>query len=132
MLHRMLWHIEADAILAGAAAGHVTCAVTANSLTNVFYVGRRSIGTTQARNDLRVFLGAFEVLPIEKQTLLAADAMSGTDFEDNIEIAAAVIAGLDAIVTRNPSDFQHSSISVWQPGELASRIAAVNEENDES
>jgi hypothetical protein len=62
------------------------------------------------------------ILPIDKQTLLDADALPGSDFEDNIVIRAAVTASLDAIVTRNVSDFAHSSIPVWTPAELLNRL----------
>jgi hypothetical protein len=41
---------------------------------------------------------AFDILPIDKQTLFDADALPGIDFEDNILIAAAVAASLDAII----------------------------------
>ena len=54
--------------------------------------------------------------------LLDADAMPGTDFEDNILIAAAGSASLDAMVTRNPADFSHSPIPVWEPAELLNRL----------
>jgi hypothetical protein len=53
--------------------------------------------------------------------LLAADAQLGTDFEDNILIA--VMASLDAIVTRNPADFAHSPIPIWEPAELLKRLS---------
>ena len=72
---------------------------------------------------MRNYLLAFDILPIDKQTLLDADASPGSDFEDNIQIAAAVTASLDAIVTRNPSDFSHSPIPVWDPAELLRRLA---------
>jgi hypothetical protein len=55
---------------------------------------------------------------VERQTLLAADALPGNDFEDNIPIAAAIAASVDAIVTRNVADFSHSSIPVIEPAEL--------------
>jgi hypothetical protein len=56
--------------------------------------------------------------------LLDADAMLGSDFEDNILIAAAVTSRLDAIVTRNPSDFSHSPIPVLEPAELLRRLTS--------
>jgi hypothetical protein len=65
------------------------------------------------------------ILPVDKQTLLDADALPGTDFEDNILIAAAVTASVDAIVTRNVADFAHSHIPVWEPAELLKRLAAA-------
>jgi len=63
---------------------------------------------------------------IDKQTLLDADRLAGNDFEDNIMIAAAVAASLDAIVTRNVADFAHSPIPVWEPAELLKRLAAAS------
>lgn len=122
MLQRPPWHGDADAILKAASQGLVTCAATANSLTNVFYIGRRTVGTAHTRTGIRLYLQAFEILPIDKQTLLDADTLAGNDFEDNVEIAAAVIAQVDAIVTRNASDFSHSPIPVWSPAELLRRL----------
>jgi predicted nucleic acid-binding protein len=74
---------------------------------------------------VRRYLVAFDILPVDKQTLLDADALAGNDFEDNILIAAAVTASLDAIVTRNKADFSHSPITVWEPTELLKRLAAT-------
>src|SRR5438552_3467352 len=99
MLQRPPWHLEADAILQAAAQGRVTCATTTLSLATLFYVGRRTVGTAKARGAVRSYLAAFDILPIDKQTLLDADSSPGKDFEDNILIAAAISASLDAIVT---------------------------------
>jgi predicted nucleic acid-binding protein len=125
MLQRLPWHKEADAILHAAALGQVTCVTTTLSLATIFYVGRQVVGTVTARTAVRTYLVAFDILPIDKQTLLDADALPGNDFEDNILIATAVTASLDAIVTRNKSDFSHSPIPVWEPAELLTRLAAV-------
>ena len=74
---------------------------------------------------MRSYLASFEILPVEKQTLADADALPGSDFEDNILIATAVAASLDAIVTRNVTDFSHSPIPVWTPAELLKRLSAA-------
>jgi predicted nucleic acid-binding protein len=123
MLQRQPWHREADAVLAAAAMGQVTCAAATLSLATSFYVGRKVVGTAAARAAVRTFLAAFVIVPIDKQTLLHADALAGNDFEDNILIAAAVMASLDAIVTRNLSDFTHSAMPVWEPVQLLQRLA---------
>lgn len=52
------------------------------------------------------------------------DALPGNDFEDNILIAAAVTASLDAIITRNIADFAHSPIPAWELAELLQQLAA--------
>ena len=51
-----------------------------------------------------------------------ADALPGTDFEDNIQIAVATAAALDAIVTRNVEDFDHSPSPVWTPAEFLQHL----------
>jgi predicted nucleic acid-binding protein len=126
MLQRPPWHQEADAILQAASLGQVTCATTGLSLATIFYIGRRIVGTAAARAAVRKYLAAFVILPIDKQTLLDADALPGNDLEDNILIAVAVTASLDAIVTRNVADFSHSPLPVWEPAELLKRLAGVS------
>lgn len=123
MLQRAPWHQDADAVLKADFDGRIFCAVATLSLATAFYVSRKAIGEAAARGAVRNYLAAFEILPIDKQTLLDADAMPGADFEDNILIAAAVAASLDAIVTRNPADFSHSPIPVWEPAELLKRLS---------
>jgi len=124
VLQRPPWHKEADAILQIAASGQVTCAAASLSLATVFYVSRKVVGTATARAAVRKCLGALAILPIDKQTLLDADALTGKDFEDNILIAAAATAAVDAIVTRNVADFANAPIAVWEPAELLKRLQA--------
>jgi predicted nucleic acid-binding protein len=124
MLQRSPWNQEADAILQADALGQVECAVTTLSLANVFYISRKTIGTPAARIAVRTYLAALDIFPIDKQALLDADTMPGADFEDNILIAAAIAASVDAIVTRNPTDFVHSPILVLQPVDLLNRLAS--------
>ncbi len=122
MLQRPPWHVEANAILQAAGQGQVICAATPLSLATVFYLGRRVVGTAQACADVRNYLRGFDILPIDKQTLHDADALPGSDFEDNIQIAVAVAAAVDAIVTRNVGDFSHASVPAWTPAELLQRL----------
>jgi predicted nucleic acid-binding protein len=130
MLQRTPWHVQADAILREGSKGHVTCATTSLSLATIFYVGRKVVGTAAARSVVRQYLSAFVILPVDKQALLDADAFAGVDFEDNILIAAAVTASLDAIITRDATDFAHSPIPAWDPTELLGRLQGGGSSND--
>ena len=123
LLQRAPWHVEADAILQAVAQGRLTCAATTLSIANLFYVGRRIVGGVQARSDVRKCLNAFEILPVDRQTLTDAEALVGSDFEDNIQIAAAVLQGVDAIVTRDPSGFSQSPLPVLSPAELLQQLS---------
>jgi hypothetical protein len=84
------------------------------------------VGTAAARAAARKYLVAFEILPVDKQTLLDADPLPGNDFEDHLLIAAAVGASLDAIVTRNLGDLAHSPLPVWDPAELLKRLPGAS------
>jgi hypothetical protein len=61
---------------------------------------------------------AFVILPVSGETPITARAMSGRDFEDNVQISCAMAGAVGAIVTRDPSDFAHSPVRVMSPAEL--------------
>ena len=43
-----------------------------------------------------------------------------TDFEDAVLEQAGRFAGADAIITRDPRDFRHASLKIFDPDELLS------------
>ena len=124
LLRRPPWHAEAATIVDASEQGRLVCAVVSLSIANLFYIGRRIVGLPQARRDVRICLQTFEVLPVDRGTLEAADVLPGSDFEDNIQIAAAVAAAVDAIVTRDPAGFSASPVTVLTPAQLLALLAA--------
>lgn len=125
LLQRAPWRCDAEAILQADADGRLTCAATTHSLATVFYLSRKTIGTAGARTAVRQFLAALEILGVDEQTSRDADAMPGSDFEDNILIAAAVTHSFDAIVTRSSADFTHSPVPAYESAELLRRLHAA-------
>ena len=97
--------------------------LVATSLTNLFYVSRRITGTDKARAGVRMCLATFEVLPVGRFELEQADAKAGGDLEDNVSMACAKVAGLDAIVTRDPRGFAGSTIPVLSPAQLLALLS---------
>ena len=126
MLQRSPWHRDSDAILQALTRQQVACSTSTHCLATAYYVGRKTMGAPAARAAIRKHLTAFSVLPVDRQSLLDADAMPGSDFEDNIVIAVAVASSLNAIVTRNVVDFAHSPIPVLMPAELLKRIQLLS------
>src|SRR3954471_16972495 len=99
LLSRLPWQAEADAILLASREGRLITVVSALTIANAFYVGRRSVGNEAARAGVRDCLAAFEVVALDRDLLETADARPGSDFEDNIQVESAIRAGVDGIVT---------------------------------
>jgi hypothetical protein len=72
---------------------------------------------------VQLCLQTFDILAVDGPLLQQADAMPGTDFEDNLQLAAAAMIPLDAIVTRDPSGFAGSPVTVLTPADLIARLA---------
>jgi predicted nucleic acid-binding protein len=60
---------------------------------------------------------------VDRYALELAHGMPGMDFEDNLQIACADVAGLDAIITRNPDDFQISPVPVLTPTQMLEKLS---------
>jgi predicted nucleic acid-binding protein len=92
--------------------------IAAHSLTTLFYLISRHSGNEQAASAVRDVLEVYEVAAVDQAVLESALSMGWSDFEDAVQMAAAVKAGADYLVTRNPDDFEGGPIPVLQPGEF--------------
>ena len=122
LLNRQPWVSEAAAIWQANDVGQIDAYLVATTLTNIFYVARRLTNMDTARAAVRTCLEAFEICVVDRLALEQAEKLSGGDFEDNLQIACASQAGLDAIVTRDPTGFQTSAVLVLTPTELLLRL----------
>ena len=122
LLKREPWVTEAMAVWQANDEGRIVGYLMASAITDIFYAARRLAGREIARTAVRTCLEAFELCIVDRQALEQAEALPGNDFEDNLQIACAIIAGVDAIVTRNTEDFKASTIPVLTPAELLARL----------
>ena len=124
LLKRDPWQADASAIWLAIDGGSITAYLTASSVIDIFYVARRLTDIVRARQSVQVCLDAFNIGAVDRSTLERAQALSGSDFEDNVQIACAELNGLDAIVTRNSADFEGSPIAIWSPAECLKQLRA--------
>lgn len=122
LLNRAPWVSEAKAVWQAHADGQITGYMTATTITDIFYLARRLTDRATARTTVRTCLDTFEICEVNRSVLEQAQTLAGNDFEDNVQIACANLAGLDAIVTRNTVDFKTATMSVFTPAELLARI----------
>jgi predicted nucleic acid-binding protein len=125
LLGREPWRAEADAIWDANREGRIGGRVSAAALPTLFYVIRKQEDLARAHLAIANCLRSLEIVPFDRKVLEIATTLPGSDFEDNLQIACAVEAKLDAIVTRNPKDFADSPVPVLTPTELLALLAKV-------
>jgi predicted nucleic acid-binding protein len=124
LLQRDPWCVESNLVWEANRSGAIDAAVVGVTLPTIFYVVRKAADREQAWRSVADCLEAMEVLPVERADLEAALAGPSADDEDNLQHACAARAGVDALVTRDPSGFAGASLPVLSPAELLARLAA--------
>jgi predicted nucleic acid-binding protein len=123
LLQREPWFADSRAVWQACDEGRINGHVAAVSLTNIWYITRRSGGGVEkARQSVEACLRAFHIASTYRETLEAALKMSGGDFEDNVQIASAKTSLLDAIITRDAEGYRESPIPVLAPAALLVRL----------
>lgn len=116
------WFGEAAEFWSAWASGRITAYLLASILTDIYYIGRRQTDAMQAIAGVDRCLREFGILPVDRLILIAARALPGPDFEDNVQIASAQAAGLHYIVTRNATDYRQSPIPAVAPREVVAYL----------
>ncbi len=96
----------------------------ATTVTTVDYLLGQALPSKEARAALQRLLGLFEIAPVNRPVLEQALRSNISDFEDAVIEQAARLISADAIVTRNLTDFEKSSVTAFDPPELISAVKA--------
>lgn len=115
LLQRKPWYKTAAIIWQAVDERHVVGYVTACALSDIFYIAKKIKGSALARTAVSLCLETFEVCPVVRETLIAALTLPGQDFEDNVQIACASLANLNAIITRDTAGFQAAPLPALTP-----------------
>ena len=89
-----------------------------HSLSNAYYLLRSPLGNQGTRDFIDLVLSIFEVAETGTASAKLAASLAMRDFEDALQMTAAIAVGADVIVTRNTRDFVTSLISVRTPTEF--------------
>ena len=91
--------------------------LTASSITDIFYILRKSLHDTEASYDaLGAVLDIARIIPVTDENILDVYSLKDSDFEDCLLATCAKSFGCDAIVTRNGKDFTAFAITTMEPG----------------
>jgi predicted nucleic acid-binding protein len=97
--------------------------VCATTVTTIHYLLAKQVGSPQAIVGVSNLLNLFEVTPVTRAVLTGALAIKFRDFEDAVLHEAAHLSGVDAIVTRNLSDFARALLPIYDPPTLLAVLA---------
>ena len=118
LLERPPFVDEARRIWAASDEGLFEACISSFSIPTIHYLCERHAGTEAANIAVDQCVAAFEVCALYRECILAARAMQGGDFEDNLQVACAITDFAQGIVTRNLEDFAGSPVRVYSPAEL--------------
>jgi predicted nucleic acid-binding protein len=122
LLAREPWAAEAARLLDTIAAGRVRGYVASHALTTVYYLVARARDAAVARTAVADLLALLTVVPLEGADFLRALTVPTADYEDAVQVAAALRAGADLLVTRNPRDFPDAPIALAAAGDVLARL----------
>jgi len=111
---RAVWEAHED----GRFTGYI-CAITPPT---VFYVARKAVGKSQAFKMTGDLAETFEVCAVDKSILQSAMRLERPDFEDAIQSASALAAGLDFIITSDLKDYKKSPVKAISPVEFMKQL----------
>ncbi len=84
----------------------------------IAYVLRREKTVEEMRKTLRGIQDILSVVPVGPRAITDAIAFFRGDFEDEVQLRAALAAGADAILTRDKVGFANATIPVMTPTEF--------------
>ncbi|MCF4968930.1 type II toxin-antitoxin system VapC family toxin [Nostoc sp. CMAA1605] len=99
-------------------AGEIEGFIAATTITNIYYIVRKSAGTIAAQDAIVQILTDLYICAVDREILEQAIALNFKDFEDAVQCACGIAHGVDAIITRDVSGFVSAGIPVIAPGDL--------------
>lgn len=127
VLDRQPFHPDAEKIILLVASEDIVGYLSSITPINVYYTGRKLKGRDHSLKEVRRLVRLFEIVTADKQVLQNAFDLEFSDYEDAVQGASAISESLDAIVTRDTSDFEKSPIPVYSPAEFLNVLSAKNE-----
>lgn len=90
----------------------VVAAISAISIANVFFIVKKLSSSQKAHQAIKTMMEIFKIVEVNAQVLRKALEKQTSDFEDSIQLICAERFRVQAIITRDPTGFPGSKISV--------------------
>ena len=115
LLDRQPHFAASAAVWSASETGVAQGLLSAHAVTTIHFLIRKEQGAAKARQALNLLLRVFGVARVDEGIVREAFELHLSDFEDSVTAVAALRAGCDLIVTRDPKGFRGSLVSVLAP-----------------
>jgi predicted nucleic acid-binding protein len=119
-------------LLAAVEAGDIQGYLASHSVTTLLYLIQKCRSSAEARATITNLLQFIKIAPIMQSTLEQALNLDYRDFEDAVQMIAAVQCKADCLVTRNVKDYQPALLPVMQPVDVIATLGIHQEPDSNS
>jgi predicted nucleic acid-binding protein len=116
------FYINSARVLACAETGLIEGLVAAHTVTTLFYLIAKDQSANQARVILTNLLQFLSIAKVDQTTIEQALNLPYQDFEDAVQMMAAVQADAQYLITRNTKDYKAGPLPALQPVELLALV----------
>lgn len=95
--------------------GKVKGYLASHSITTLFYLIQKDTSSAEAKAAITNILQFMKVAAVDQTTIEQALNLEYRDFEDAVQMIAAMQCKADCLITRNLKDYQPPLIAVFQP-----------------
>ena len=116
VMNREPFAAAAQEIFIKSAENKINASITANSVTDIYYLVRKHLQSTeQAKQVLYKLFSLFNILDICKSDCVKALELKMNDYEDALLSVCAKKINAEWIITRNTKHFQNSPVPAIAP-----------------
>lgn len=100
-------------------SGNVTGYIAFHSVTNIFYILRKTLSVDDRKIAIRSLCDVFTVVSCSHEKVCAVmDDADASDIEDALQIECAKTCNASYIITRDIGDFKKSSVPAISPNDF--------------
>lgn len=123
LLKREPWCEAAEKVILLAASKKVSASITANTVTDIYYIVSRNTGDkSKAREAVADLAKLMDFTTVEKSDCVKAVSSPVDDYEDALLSVCAAKSKSKFIITRNVKDFEKSTVKAITPDEFLSQF----------
>lgn len=121
-IERRDFYEKSKAVLTQIVNLHFAGYVTASSVTDIYYILKKSKGHEKSIEFLKGLFMFIDIAGVSKEVIQWALLDKMCDFEDAVQVACAKQNAVGIIITRNIVDFRNTGLEIMSPEDFLTRF----------